>query len=50
MGSLMIEENVVSQAGAHFMMTADEIERHIRLAGFVPHRRNQRYELLSAAS
>ena len=48
-GSVMIEENVVSQAGAHFMMTAAEIERHIRLAGFIPQRRNQRYELLSAA-
>ncbi len=46
-GSVMIEENVVSQAGAHFMMTAEEIERHVRLAGFEPHRRNQRYELLA---
>jgi cyclic dehypoxanthinyl futalosine synthase len=44
-GSVMIEENVVSKAGAHFMMTAAEIERHIRLAGFRPARRNMRYEL-----
>jgi cyclic dehypoxanthinyl futalosine synthase len=48
-GSVMIEENVVSQAGADFMMTAEQIESHIRLAGFTPHRRNQRYDLLGAA-
>lgn len=47
-GSVMIEENVVSQAGAHFMMTAEQIERHVRLAGFEPQRRNQRYELLAS--
>ena len=48
-GSVMIEENVVSQAGAAFMMTAEQIESHIRLAGFHPRRRNQRYELLELA-
>ncbi|MFV8756816.1 cyclic dehypoxanthinyl futalosine synthase [Nannocystaceae bacterium ST9] len=47
-GSVMIEENVVSTAGAHFMMTAAEIERHVRLAGFEPRRRTMKYELLSA--
>ena len=47
-GSVMIEENVVSTAGAHFMMTAREIEHHIRLAGFDPRRRNMQYELLAA--
>ena len=45
-GSVMIEENVVSQAGARFMMTAAEIEEHIRLAGFRPSRRNMRYDRL----
>jgi cyclic dehypoxanthinyl futalosine synthase len=45
-GSVMIEENVVSTAGAHFMMTAQEIERHIRLAGFEPRRRTMTYERL----
>lgn len=45
-GSVMIEENVVSQAGARFMMTATEIEEHIRLAGFRPARRNMRYDRL----
>jgi cyclic dehypoxanthinyl futalosine synthase len=48
-GSVMIEENVVSQAGAHFMMSSEEIEAHIRWAGFEPARRNMRYELLTAA-
>jgi cyclic dehypoxanthinyl futalosine synthase len=45
-GSVMIEENVVSQAGAHFMLTAEQIEHHIRAAGFVPRRRNMQYDLL----
>ncbi|NVB41797.1 dehypoxanthine futalosine cyclase [Pseudenhygromyxa sp. WMMC2535] len=48
-GSVMIEENVVSQAGARFMMTAEEIERHIRLAGFEARRRTMAYELLPLA-
>lgn len=48
-GSVMIEENVVSQAGAHFMLTAEQIEHHIRQAGFVPSRRNMQYERLAAA-
>jgi len=47
-GSVMIEENVVSQAGAHFMLTAEQIEHHIRHAGFTPSRRNMAYDLLSA--
>jgi len=46
-GSVMIEENVVSQAGAHFMMTAQEIETHIRQAGFEPRRRTMDYSLAS---
>ena len=44
-GSVMIEENVVSQAGAHFMLTAEQIEHHIRQAGFSPARRDVRYRL-----
>lgn len=47
-GSVMIEENVVSTAGAHFMLTAEEIEHHIRQAGFQPARRNMEYQLLEA--
>ena len=45
-GSVMIEENVVSQAGASFMLTAEEIERHVRQAGFIPRRRRMDYSLL----
>jgi cyclic dehypoxanthinyl futalosine synthase len=49
-GSAMIEENVVSQAGAIFKLSADDIERYIRAAGFTPRRRNMRYERLAADS
>jgi cyclic dehypoxanthinyl futalosine synthase len=48
-GSAMIEENVVSQAGAVFKLSAGDIERYIRAAGFEPRRRNMRYERLAAA-
>ncbi|TPV95588.1 MAG: dehypoxanthine futalosine cyclase [Myxococcales bacterium FL481] len=47
-GSVMIEENVVSTAGAHFMLTAQQIEHHIRQAGFTPARRNMQYDRLAA--
>ena len=43
-GSIMIEENVVSAAGAPFRFTADGIQQAIREAGFVPQLRNQEYE------
>jgi len=46
MGSTMIEENVVSAQGSKFILNAAEIERVIRSAGFIPKRRNTRYELL----
>ena len=49
-GSAMIEENVVSQAGAVFKLSAADIERYVRGAGFVPRQRNMRYELLPAVS
>jgi cyclic dehypoxanthinyl futalosine synthase len=41
---------VVSQAGAHFMLTAEQIEHHIRAAGFAPRRRNMQYDLLPEAA
>jgi len=44
MGSTMIEENVVSAQGSKFILNAQEIERVIRSAGFIPKRRNTRYE------
>jgi len=43
-GSIMIEENVVSAAGARFRFTADGIQEAIREAGFTPQLRNQQYE------
>jgi cyclic dehypoxanthinyl futalosine synthase len=46
MGSVMIEENVVSAAGAHFRLTEAEIARSILDAGFVPKRRTMRYEIV----
>ncbi|MBK7226014.1 MAG: cyclic dehypoxanthinyl futalosine synthase [Saprospiraceae bacterium] len=46
MGSIMIEENVVSAAGAPHRFTANGIQESIREAGFVPQLRNQQYEFL----
>lgn len=43
-GSIMIEENVVSAAGARFRFTADGIQEAIREAGYTPKLRNQQYE------
>ncbi len=43
-GSIMIEENVVSAAGAAFRFTADGIQKAIHEAGFNPKLRNQQYE------
>ncbi|MEK7253402.1 MAG: dehypoxanthine futalosine cyclase, partial [Bacteroidota bacterium] len=43
-GSIMIEENVVSAAGARFRFTADGIQKAIREAGFEARLRNQQYE------
>jgi cyclic dehypoxanthinyl futalosine synthase len=45
-GSLMIEENVVSAAGAHFRLTEAEIARAIQDAGFVPKRRTMHYQIV----
>jgi cyclic dehypoxanthinyl futalosine synthase len=45
-GQVMIEENVVSAAGTTFKMDSEEVERHIREAGFRPARRNMRYDRL----
>ena len=43
-GSIMIEENVVSAAGAPHRFTAQGIQNSIKEAGFEPQLRNQRYE------
>ncbi len=46
MGSLMIEENVVSQAGTVFHLSLNEIKRAIREAGYIPRQRNVFYEYI----
>lgn len=43
-GSIMIEENVVSAAGARHRFTADGIQKAIVEAGFRPQLRNQQYD------
>ena len=45
-GSIMIEENVVSAAGASFRFTANGIQNAISEAGFIPQLRNQQYEFI----
>lgn len=42
-GSIMIEENVVSAAGAPHRFTSQTIQKAIRDAGFEPQLRNQKY-------
>jgi cyclic dehypoxanthinyl futalosine synthase len=43
-GSIMIEENVVSAAGAPHRFTSDSIQNAIKEARFEPRLRNQQYE------
>jgi cyclic dehypoxanthinyl futalosine synthase len=46
MGSIMIEENVVSAAGTSYQMSQDEMEHLISSAGFEPRQRTNLYERL----
>ncbi len=46
MGSLMLEENVVSQAGAVHHLTLDEIKDNIAELGYQPRQRNVHYQLI----
>lgn len=46
LGSIMIEENVVSQAGATFTTKKEELQQAIIQTGFVPKLRNQGYEFI----
>ncbi len=48
MGSLMIEENVVSSAGTVFHLSLEEIKRAIREAGYIPRQRNVFYDYIDA--
>ena len=45
-GSTILEENVVTTETTRHLMTLDEIRRNIQDAGFVPKRRNTRYQVL----
>ena len=45
-GSIMIEENVVSVAGATHKFDSSGIQKAIFEAGFIPKRRNQEFELV----
>ncbi|MDR2887169.1 MAG: dehypoxanthine futalosine cyclase [Bacteroidales bacterium] len=44
LGSIMMEENVVSSAGGGMRFDAEEMQQIITMAGFTPLRRNQKYE------
>ena len=47
LGSIMIEENVVRQAGAAFRMTVADMHRLIRDLGFEPRQRDNWYRLVN---
>ncbi len=47
LGSIMIEENVVSQAGTTFRMTVADMRRLIQELGYEPHQRDNWYRLVN---
>ena len=47
LGSIMIEENVVSQAGTTFRMGVADMQRLIRDLGYEPHQRDNWYRLMN---
>jgi cyclic dehypoxanthinyl futalosine synthase len=47
LGSIMIEENVVSQAGTTFRMAVADMQRLIKDLGLEPHQRDNWYRLLN---
>jgi cyclic dehypoxanthinyl futalosine synthase len=47
LGSIMIEENVVSQAGTTFRMTVSDMHRLIRDLGYEPRQRDNWYRLVN---
>jgi len=49
MGSLMIEENVVAEAGTVYYLSLETIRRCIREAGYIPRQRNVFYEYIDEA-
>ncbi|MFP6903378.1 MAG: cyclic dehypoxanthinyl futalosine synthase [Verrucomicrobiia bacterium] len=49
LGSIMIEENVVSKAGTVYCMDVADMQRLIRDLGYEPHQRDNWYGLVNAA-
>jgi len=47
LGSIMIEENVVSRAGTTFRMTVADMQRLIKELGYEPHQRDNWYRLVN---
>tara|TARA_Y100000589_G_C27183071_1_gene641569 strand:- start:1325 stop:2416 length:1092 start_codon:yes stop_codon:yes gene_type:complete len=47
LGSIMIEENVVSKAGTTFQMTVEDMHRLIHDLGYEPRQRNNWYQLVA---
>jgi cyclic dehypoxanthinyl futalosine synthase len=47
LGSIMIEENVVSQAGTTFRMTVPDMHRLIKDLGYEPHQRDNWYRIVN---
>jgi cyclic dehypoxanthinyl futalosine synthase len=47
LGSIMIEENVVSQAGTTFRMGVTDMQRLIKELGYEPHQRDNWYRLVN---
>src|SRR2546423_1411014 len=47
LGSIMLEENVVSQAGTTFRMNVSDMQRLISDLGYEPHQRDNWYQLLN---
>jgi cyclic dehypoxanthinyl futalosine synthase len=47
LGSIMIEENVVSQAGTTFRMGVADMQRLIKELGYEPHQRDNWYRLVN---
>ncbi len=47
LGSIMIEENVVSQTGTTFRMTVPDMQRLIKDLGYEPHQRDNWYRLVN---
>jgi len=47
LGSIMIEENVVSKAGTTFQMTVADMHRLIKDLGYEPRQRDNWYQLVA---